>query len=82
MSRDLTPEARAALYGEVTTGPSPTFTPRPHDLTRFRKIMDALQRWRSADHEDAIALTRNQIIEIIEGVRELDAAASRKGDER
>jgi len=33
--------------------------------------MIILEKWRTADHEDNILLSRNQIIEIIEGVKAL-----------
>ena len=52
-------------------GPAVPTKPYTHDLTRFNQLIDILQRWRSADHEDAITLHRNQIIEIIEGVKQL-----------
>lgn len=44
-----------------------------HDFTRFDTIMEALQHWRNKDHSDNISLHRNQVIEIIEGVRALRA---------
>lgn len=55
-----------------TTGPMPTSKPPgPHNFSRFDVLMSMLQEWRSEDHEDAIKLHRNQIIEIIEGVKAL-----------
>jgi hypothetical protein len=57
-------------------GPAVEFKPRPKQLTpRFLKLMDDLREWRSADHEDARVLHRNQIIEIIEGVDALTEQA-------
>lgn len=41
----------------------------PHNFTRFDTLLSMLQEWRSGDHEDAITLHRNQVIEIIEGVK-------------
>jgi hypothetical protein len=41
----------------------------PYDFTRFTKLMDDLQNWRDADHEDTIGLGRSWIICIIEGVK-------------
>ena len=52
-------------------GPPVAFKRRPHALERFNAPIRALTDWRSDDHEDAITLHRNQIIEIIEGVKEL-----------
>jgi hypothetical protein len=55
-----------------TTGPAPAPKPRgPYDFTRFDRLMADLQKWRSDDHEDAMALHRSYIIEIIEGVKAL-----------
>lgn len=42
-----------------------------HDFSRFDPIMEALQHWRNQDHADNISLHRNQVIEIIEGVKAL-----------
>lgn len=56
--------------GNSTHGP-PVATKYVHDMTRFDRIMERLQEWRSADHEDHIALSRHQIIEIVEGVKAL-----------
>lgn len=63
--------------GTPTTGPMmPPSKPYVHDMRRFNLLMDSLSIWRSEDHEDATWLSRNQIIEIIEGVKQLrrDAA--------
>jgi hypothetical protein len=39
------------------------------ELSRFDLLMGYLQRWWDIDQEDSIALSRSDIIEIIEGVR-------------
>lgn len=43
----------------------------PRDMTAFDALMERLQAWRNADHEDSTLLSRNAIIEIIEGVKAL-----------
>lgn len=43
----------------------------PHDFMAFNALLDSLQEWRSADHEDNIVLCRSYVIEIIEGVKAL-----------
>lgn len=61
------------MDGQATQGPmAESNKPRsPHDFKYFDPLMERLQEWRSADHEDAITLHRNHIIEIIEGVKAL-----------
>ncbi len=46
---------------------------RPYDFTRFDRLMQELQDWRSADHEDNITLCRSHVIAIIEGVKAIRA---------
>ena len=53
-----------------------------HDLRRFNLLIDSMSIWRSEDHEDAMWLTRNQVIEIIEGVKELRRQAPKAGESR
>lgn len=48
-----------------------TIRSRTHDFRWFDRIVRGLQEWRNADHEDAKMLHRNEIIEIIEGIRAL-----------
>ncbi len=48
-----------------------TRLPKPHDFSKFNLLMENLERWRTADHEDAITLTRHQMIVILEGVKAL-----------
>lgn len=61
------------MDGQATTGPMvESNKPKaPHDFKYFDPLMERLQAWRSDDHEDAITLHRNHIIEIIEGVKAL-----------
>lgn len=58
-----------------TTGPlvESNWPKRLHDFTRFNTLMNNLQDWRNADHDDCISVHRNQAIEIIEGVKALRA---------
>lgn len=56
----------------VSQGPPAPSRPRgPYDFAKFNEKMRLLEAWRSADHEDNIALSRNFVIEIIEGVKAL-----------
>lgn len=58
--------------GTPTAGPAVTSSkPYVHDLTRFNRLIGSMSIWRCEDHEDAMWLTRNQVIEIIEGVEQL-----------
>lgn len=36
----------------------------------FKEILEELQIWRNEDHEDNITLHRNEVITLIEGIRE------------
>lgn len=45
--------------------------PGPYDFSRFDAVMENFQIWRNADHEDVMAVHRNCIVEIIEGVKAL-----------
>ncbi len=42
----------------------------------FERLVNELQAWRDKDHEDAKVLTRNEIIEILEGIKSLRLAQS------
>lgn len=56
----------------VEQGPPITFMPRKRPTSAwFERLMTELQTWRDKDHEDARVLTRNEIIEILEGVKSL-----------
>ena len=62
----------------TTSGPMPTPTPGPcraYDFTSFDEMMADLQEWREDDHEDHRFLHRSEIIDIIEGVKALEALA-------
>jgi hypothetical protein len=53
----------------VSQGPVVEFKRKPREVRpQFTTIMNHLRRWRVEDHEDNIALSRNLVIEIIEGV--------------
>ncbi len=66
------------MDGTPTQGPAPAPRPRgPYDFTKFDRLMEGLQEWRSDDHEDNIVLCRSYVIEIIEGVKAL-----RRNDKR
>ena len=53
-------------------GPPLKFTRlHQHNFAWFDRIMARLAAWRLEDHEDALVLSRNEIIEIIEGVKAL-----------
>lgn len=53
----------------VTQGPVVEFKRKPRQVSpRFIKLMGELRYWRNADHADNIALSRSQVIDIIEGV--------------
>jgi hypothetical protein len=45
--------------------------PKPFNFSRFDSFMDELQIWCDVDNEDNFLLSRNEIIEIIEGVNAL-----------
>jgi hypothetical protein len=45
--------------------------PKPFDFYRFDGLMDEFQIWRDEDNENNFLLSRNEIIEIIEGVNAL-----------
>lgn len=59
-----------------TTGPmiDTSRLKEPYNFRHFDTLMDFLQKWRNADHQDMITLHRNQMIEIIEGVKALRGA--------
>lgn len=38
---------------------------------KFEEIIKALTLWRNQDHEDNIILCRNEVVEILEGIKEL-----------
>lgn len=61
------------MNGEATTGPMvESKRPKaPYNFRHFDTLMDFLQKWRNADHQDMITLHRSQMIEIIEGVKAL-----------
>ena len=60
------------MEGTPSQGPAVVpLTRKPHDFSAFNGLMIILEKWRTADHEDNILLSRNQIIEIIEGVKAL-----------
>jgi hypothetical protein len=41
---------------------------RGDDIITFNRIVTELQEWRDEDHEDTKVMTRNDIIEILEGI--------------
>jgi len=44
---------------------------REYDIQRIEKldpIVAALQKWRDADHEPTLALSRNDVVNILEGI--------------
>lgn len=57
------------MDGVATQGPAVTTPRKPREVRKqFLTLMEKLRQWRSDDHEDAMVLHRNLIIEIIEGV--------------
>jgi hypothetical protein len=67
----------AMIHESPTTGPMLPARDYKHDLKYFTPLVERLSEWRSDDHEDAIVLTRNQIIELLEGIKELKRAPER-----
>jgi len=50
---------------------TPTVYKREYDIQRIEKLdplVRRLQKWRDADHEDALVMSRNDVILILEGV--------------
>lgn len=39
--------------------------------TRFNSIVEILSHWRDKDHEDVVYICRSDIVELIEGIKEL-----------
>ncbi len=55
-------------------GPEESGAPRllqAHDFTRFDKLMLAMSKWRDLDHEDALILGRSEVVDLVEGVKQL-----------
>jgi hypothetical protein len=53
-------------------GPVVEIKRQPRELTQhFNGLVSGLQAWRNADHEDAITLHRDSIIELLEGIETL-----------
>lgn len=44
---------------------------KAHDFARFDELMRALSKWRDQDHEDAVWLARTDVVELVEGVKQL-----------
>lgn len=55
----------------------PIWMQEPRDRARFDRIMEYLSHWRNEDHQDSITIYRTDIIEIIEGVKELRLVTER-----
>jgi len=67
---------KIAISSGPSSGPMSPTRPYRHDLEkRFDGLMKALNWWRNEDHEDALSLCRSDVIEIIEGVKELRRCA-------
>lgn len=47
-------------------GPPPILN---YNFSKFDELMRELNKWRDLDHEDTLTLHRNQIIELVEGVK-------------
>lgn len=59
---------------QVTQGPPETAMSKTRELTAsFVAKVDSLQAWRNEDHEDNITLSRNYIVELLEGIFTLHA---------
>lgn len=58
---------------DTQQGPMIETTTSPHarDLTRFNSLLNIMQDWRNADHDDWLSLSRNQVIDLIEGIEAL-----------
>jgi hypothetical protein len=71
--RLLAKRVPACAYRRLTREQMAKYSrPKPRSCTpAFNGLMDFLEDWRTADHADTITLSRNQIVELIEGVETL-----------
>lgn len=69
--------------GRMTGGPRPAEPAQAAQAAQVKlpPLMACLQRWRDEDHEDAIMLTRDDVINLIEETRAALIAAAQEGRE-